>query len=208
MIKRILPLALASALVAFSLPAEAALPHAGTLEPEQMPTGPSNLSFGLQSVGGHGLVASIGAQSINELFEMNARIQAPPASFLGFFDTDANVCFVGQTGAFLPVNLMPMMGIGASFLMQDVPNGTATDTDINIDLYAPVGLRYVLNLGALTLGAQALYHFTALPLWKGKADLNHWRFEVDAKTGKLFAGAFYDMGTVFNGPGARVGLAF
>jgi hypothetical protein len=140
------------------------------------------------------------------IMELGATIMAPPSNFTGFFTTRAAATFVGHTRRYLPIDLMPVMGMGFGVLMRDIPKGSSTTTDINIEMYMPVGLRYGFGLGGFGLQAEALYHLVALN--SGKADLQHWHFGVDANAGKFMGGVFYETGAVYNGPGARVGLAF
>lgn len=170
--------------------------------------GTGNVTAGFQSVGGRGL--NLGVEGLVDLgvMDLSARLMAPPASVISFFTAEAGATFVGHSRNFLPlpVDLQPMMGLAFSTLMQDIPKGSSTTTDLNIDMFMPVGLGLQVPLGVTSLQAKALYHLTAIQ--SGKADLQHWRFEVGANLGKLYGAVYLEQGAVYNGPGARVGLAF
>lgn len=205
MSKRFILAATAITLGALSAaPAEAALPRAGTLTPEQRPNGVGNFTLGAQAFGGQGLVGTLQFTGTHELAEIGAHLKAPPGNFIGFFTADMYLAFIGQTGAFLPVNVMPVMGIGGAVLMNEI----GTQTDINAYLYMPVGVRYAFAVGGLSLGAEALYHFPAVWFYKGASDPSRMRFELSGRSGNLFGAAYYENGAVYNGPGARVGLSF
>jgi hypothetical protein len=172
--------------------------------------GTGNATVGFQSVGGRGL--NLGLEGTIDLgvMDLGARLMAPPGNVIGFFTAEAGATFVGHTRNMLPfplpVDVQPMMGLAFSFLMQDIPKGSSTTTDLNIDMFMPVGLAVQIPLGVTSLQAKALYHLTAIST--GKSDLQHWRFEVGGNLGKLFGAVYLEQGAIYNGPGARVGLAF
>ncbi len=196
---------LASFLLALALSALATAPAQARPDDGRM-----QLWLGGQSVTGPGLVGTVGFSADLGLAELGAHVMAPPAAFTSFFTTDASLTFVGHTRSFLPIDLMPVMGFGAAFLMRDVPKTPArnTTTDLNIYMYMPVGLRYALRAGGLSIGAEALYHFPGLYLMQGTADPAHWHYELTSKLGNFNVGAYYESGAVYNGPGVRVGFSF
>ncbi|MDB5101435.1 MAG: hypothetical protein JWM80_5856 [Cyanobacteria bacterium RYN_339] len=169
--------------------------------------GKGSITVGFQNVGARGVNLDVEAAANLGIFEGFAHILTPPGAFTSFFTTEAGVLFVGHTRRYLPIDLQPVMGMAFGMLMQDVANTRgSTDTDINLSMYMPVGLRYGFTAGGLGLQAEVAYRLSALN--SGKADLNRWHFELGGHTGKLAAAAFYEMGAVYNGPGARIGLAF
>jgi hypothetical protein len=168
----------------------------------------AQFSLGAQLTSGDGLLGNLKVLGTAGIAELGASLMMPPSSPLSFFTVDAYLAFVGHTRSFLPIDLMPVMGFGMASSFRDVTTAKGPTTDLNMWMYMPVGLRYQLRLGGLSVGAEALYHFPALYLMKGITDPARWHFELNSRVGGLVAGAFYEMGPVYNGPGARVGLAF
>lgn len=208
MTRRLRALALAAAFLAIPAPA-LALPAAGTLPDEALPNGGGLFTLGIQNTSGNGPLASFRTSLQQSGFEMGAALQAPPANLLSFFTANGYIAFQGQTGAFLPINLMPVMGFGMASSFLDIPDARGgTKTDINIWMYMPVGLRYAMKLGTITLGAEAMYHLPALMMNNRAIDPSHWHFGVQARRGMLFGELFQETGALYNGPGARAGLVF
>jgi hypothetical protein len=208
MTRRLRALALAAALLAVPAPA-LAVPAAGTLADQDLPLGGGSFSLGIQNQSTYGPTASFRTALQQGGFEMGASLMAPPSKLLSFFTADAYIAFQGQTGSFLPINLLPVMGCGFGTSFLDVPDGRGdTKTDLNLWMYMPVGLRYAMKLGTLSIGAEALYHLPALWLIKGPQDPSRWHFGVQARRGNLFGELFQETGAVYNGPGARAGLIF
>lgn len=197
MTKRTMTPVVAGLLLALAAPAQA-----DTLEPH------GRVTFSGQLTSSHGLLGAMQFQGGMDVAELGATLMAPPANPLSFFTADAYLAFVGHTGSFLPINLKPVMGFGMAANFRDITTGTRSPTDINMWMYMPVGLRYGWSAGGLSLGAEALYHLPAVYMIKGATDPARWHFEVSARTGPLLGGVYYELGPVYNGPGARFGLSF
>lgn len=200
MTQRLIPLLLTAALVGLAAPAQAA----ELLDAEDMPLGRGSITFGAQA-STSGLLGSVRTAFGMGGAEFGASLMAPVSAPLSFFTADGYLQFVGQTGSFLPINLMPIMGFGMATTFRDLPTNKL---DLLMWMYMPVGLRYVVQTGGLSVGAEALYHLPALYMIKGQTDPARWHFEVTARAGRFLGGAFYELGPVYNGPGARVGVAF
>lgn len=189
-----------------SEPAAPAQPN--VLTTDQMPQGNGFFSLSGQLTSTHGLVGVFRTGLNMGPAELGASLSAPPASPLSFFNFDGHLLFVGQTGTFLPINLMPVMGFGMGGMFRDLPGSTSPITDTSIWMHMPLGLRYVFATPALIIGTEATYYLPALYLMKGQSDVSRWHFEANARTGPLLVGAYYELGPVYNGPGLRAGIVF
>lgn len=205
-------LALTLAMVpALAAPASAAngllgvLPAWGPQPPEQMARGPVHFSLGAQQHPVHGMVGSATFAVVDSMAEMDLAIVSSQ-EFANHFVVSAGAVFIGQTGLFLPLNLMPVMGIeGAMYMSTPTPNGT---TDVGVPILMPMGLRYALPIGIGSVSAEATYHRQFYDVMGGKSDFSHVHYEVGLRLGGLSLAAFRDEGILLSGPGARLGFSF
>lgn len=182
------------------------LPAPGVLPPDRSTVGMMQFSGGAQMVSNVGTVGSVEAAFNGGLVDGRARLLANPANPLGFFLADVNVAYVADTGVFLPVHLMPFMGLGASMLMMQP--ATASTFTVGLPLYAPIGIRLIQPFGPVTVGGEISYAYMLGDILSGGADVGRWHTEVAARMGVLSIAVFNEAGPVLSGPGLRVGFNF
>lgn len=182
------------------------LPAVGPMAPEQMTRGPVHCDFGAQTVPNMGLIGSFNFSGVFDTGEINTSLMMNPSNPLGFFVADMNAAFVGQTGRFLPINLMPFMGIGAAMFMYDPPSGGSTKA--GLPFYVPIGLRYTLPLGGLSVGAEVSYMHGLGDMLGEQVDPSRWRYEGSVRLGFLHAAVYNESGPLLGGAGAKLGFNF
>ncbi|HEY9898384.1 MAG TPA: hypothetical protein V6D00_04315 [Pantanalinema sp.] len=209
-------LALTAALVpALAAPASAAagwgkglfgvLPAWGPQPPEQMARGPLHFSMGAQQHPVHGMVGSALFSAVGPMAEGDVSLVASQG-FINHFVAGAGARFVGQTGLFLPLNLMPVMGIeGAMYMTESTPGA---NTDVGVPILVPLGLRYSLPIGIGSVSAEATYHRQIYDVLGGKSDFSRVHYELSLRLGGFSVAAFRDDGGILAGPGARIGMNF
>jgi hypothetical protein len=187
--------------------------QAGTLEPSQTPWGDVSIGAEGQLVPGRPLLTSFSMLASFMPMDVNLALRFPPSDFTSLFLAEADVAFVGQTGGFFPLglNLMPLMGFGGGMYLGDFPDGAGgTTSDANAYLYAPIGLKYAIPLGPLSVGARVIYYHRLFEVMSNRtgADPSRMHYELAARLGPLGGAVFYEAGTLLSGPGARVALTF
>lgn len=187
------------------------LPAPGILSEEQMPQGPLHFSAGTQTLMGRSSVVSLDFAGVFEKGELVTRLAFNPEDITTFMAADVYGNVVGQTGSFLPINLMPVMGIGVGMYLLSPPGSTdPLDVDAVTPIYVPMGLRYVQPLGDLSLGVSALYFHQLLDYAsnRNQADISRWRYEASLRWGFLSASAYTEQGPSLSGPGFKLGINF
>jgi hypothetical protein len=217
MTKRFLSLLAMSAalLPALAAPASAAsgwgeglfgvLPALGAMPPEQMARGPLHFSMGAQQHPVHGMVGSALFSAVGPMAEGDASL-VTTQGVINYFVAEAGARFIGQTGLFLPLNLMPVMGIeGAMYMLEPTPGA---NTDVGVPILMPLGLRYSLPIGIGSVSAEAIYHRQIYDVIGGKSDFSRVHYELGLRLGGFSVAAFHDDGSILAGPGARLGFNF
>lgn len=185
------------------------VPVAGTLDEAQYTRGPVNLALSAQPGGTDKTYYEANFAYRGAPYFMEARIGLDPSNVLGSIVNDVWVAYAGETGTFLPLNLIPYMGLGSG-LYGYSPSGSVTSFDLFLPVFAPIGLQYNLPLGPLVLGADATYFWeiTELSGQRSRFDATRMRFELSARLDWLSASVYTESGQFLNGTGARVGMNF
>ncbi|GEM_PF-4679107 len=185
------------------------LPASGPTLPQADLRGPAYFSVGKQTVPNVGDIGSLDFGVNAGPAQMNASLVANPSNLMGFFGADINTAFVGHTGMFLPIDLMPFMGIGASmFLLEKTSSGGTTSTTAGLPFYTPIGLRYTLPIGGLSIGGEASYYYWLGDMLGENVNTSRWHFEGGIRLGALSLTVFNEDGPLLSGPGAKLGLNF
>lgn len=205
-----MPLRSSWLVAALATPLLAAPATASTLDAEALPRGPLHLAVGAQQLPTQGLATFVDFRAAGDGGELVTNLLFTPSNFTGFFVGDVYAAFVGQTGSFLPLNLMPFMGLGGGMYMVDRVTGTTTTTDASAYIYTPIGARLVLPLGFLTLEVGTTYFHSLFDVMDShpKVDPSRWRHEAGVRLGGMFLGVYQEQGTTLTGLGARAGLNF
>ena len=187
------------------------VPVPGLLGEQQRIQGPLNLSIGMQSLANYPNIMSLDFVGDFGKSELGTRMIVAPQDFTSFFGADLYGQVVGETGSFLPLNLMPIMGIGAGMYLFQKPGSTSgTDIDAAMPIFVPMGLRYVLPIGDLSIGATALYFHQLMDYASNRSnfDVSRWRYEATLRWGFLNASLYSENGAILSGNGFRFGFNF
>ncbi|MFP5500950.1 MAG: hypothetical protein ACLGIN_00585 [Candidatus Sericytochromatia bacterium] len=196
-------------LLAFPLAVAATLALAGpALAFDDDESAGIDLSVGAQAIGGAGLVGTVDFKADMIFADLGLSLRMSP-NLTSFFYGDGHLAFNGRLGQYVPLlrGLESVLGVGAAMAMRDVPTTVQkSGSDVGVYVFMPIGLRYRLPVAGLA--AEAVYHLPAFSLWESKEDLSRWRFALSGQAASLAWGAYYEVGPVFNGPGARIGWRF
>jgi hypothetical protein len=220
--KNALSLALAALLLgAAVMPADAASrKEEMSVKDVEPPLGaPLYVGLGAQSMAGKGLM--VGADMVAVLddnLESGVRLYFYPQGFTKFFAGDVSFSLAPRLGRLLdlelPIEIQPMAGLEGGMYMDDfVAPTTGSSAGIgtaNAYVGLPVGLRLMRSFGQFSVAVQGVYHyqlFDVLPTQYGYTT-SRWHYEADARLGAVAGGVYYETGTIWSGPGLKVGLNF
>lgn len=186
------------------------LPIAGVTMPQDTPWGMLHLSAGAQSNPKFGMPYQLNFTAYLPTGYLATSLQTTPTSFMDYFVAEIEAGFMGHTGMFLPLlDLQPYMGMGGMMaFVQPNASGSISSLKIGLPIYVPIGVRYALPIGPLSLGVDVSYRYHLADYIGGRIDSSRMRYEAAVKFSSFYVGAFQDQGPVFQGTGMKAGFGF